>query len=77
MNEAQNRQSSNAPCHKKSVRSSSIRNVRCALIFLVLFLGSIDRFVVASTFSVTNSNDSGSGSLRQAILNANNNAGVC
>src|ERR1041385_560419 len=30
----------------------------------------------AATFAVTNSNDSGAGSLRQAILDANNNAGL-
>jgi hypothetical protein len=76
MNHAQNTQSSNARFHQKPACSSSIRNMRCALIFLVLFLGSIDRFVVASTFTVSNTNDSGGGSLRQAILDANNHAGA-
>src|SRR5262245_45407421 len=59
-----------------SLCSSPIRNMRCSLIFLLWFLCSIDRFVVASTFTVTNTNDSGSGSLRQAITDANNHAGA-
>jgi hypothetical protein len=50
--------------------------MRYALIFVLMFLGSVDRLVLASTFSVTNTNDSGSGSLRQAITDANNHAGA-
>ena len=34
------------------------------------------QLVHAATFTVTNTNDSGSGTLRQAILDANANAGV-
>src|SRR5215468_6049300 len=40
---------------------------------LFLLLASIGS---ASTFTVTNTNDSGAGSLRQAILDANANAGL-
>jgi hypothetical protein len=50
--------------------------MRYALIFVLVFLGSVDRLVLASTFSVTNTNDAGSGSLRQAIMDANNHAGA-
>jgi hypothetical protein len=46
------------------------------LISAFLLLTSVSHTAVASTFTVTNTNDSGSGSLRQAIIDANNHAGA-
>jgi hypothetical protein len=46
------------------------------LILTVLLLGASLHAVVANTFTVTNTNDSGGGSLRQALTDANNNAGA-
>ena len=46
----------------------------CFLTFVLAFLSS--GAVRAGTFTVTNTNDSGAGSLRQAILDANANAGA-
>ena len=44
---------------------------------ILLALSPVDRqSVQAATFMVTNTNDSGPGSLRQAIIDANNNAGT-
>ena len=40
-------------------------------LFCLALLALIGRPVFASTFSVTNTNDSGAGSLRQAMLDAN------
>ena len=58
----------------------NIKNCRVmiALLGFILFVvfagGSVK--VHADTFVVTNTNDSGAGSLRQAILNANTNVGL-
>jgi parallel beta-helix repeat protein len=49
----------------------SRRVARCIALGLILCGGSL----AASTFTVTNTNDAGAGSLRQAILDANANAG--
>ena len=46
----------------------------CCLIFVLNLLAAVA--VRAATFTVTNTNDSGGGSLRQAILDANANAGA-
>ena len=46
------------------------------LISAALFLICASKPVVASTFSVTNTNDMGTGSLRQAITDANNHVGA-
>jgi hypothetical protein len=46
------------------------------ILLLILVAGSLSRFSTAATFTVTNTNDSGPGSLRQAILDANANAGL-
>src|ERR1700745_497126 len=43
-----------------------------SVLLLVIAVGSSG----AATFTVTNTNDSGAGSLRQAIINANNTAGA-
>jgi hypothetical protein len=43
--------------------------------FLALFNFVVQTISLAATYTVTNTNDSGAGSLRQAILNANANAG--
>ncbi len=40
------------------------------------FLEHLERRLVPTTFTVTNTNDSGAGSLRQAIIDANGSAGV-
>src|SRR5437879_1051424 len=44
--------------------------------FVTFLLGGVALDVVGATLTVTNSNDSGTGSLRQAILDANNNFGL-
>src|SRR6266446_1848437 len=44
--------------------------------FLAVGLTMIAQSAIAATFTVTNTNDSGGGSLRQAILNANANPGA-
>ena len=46
------------------------------IILVALLVGLFMRAATANTFTVTNANDSGSGSLRQAITDANNNAGA-
>lgn len=50
--------------------------MRFRLPALVLIVLGFSVNVFAATFTVTNTNDSGSGSLRQAILDANGNAGT-
>src|SRR6185369_5159213 len=49
------------------------RPIRVFLAFLSL--AGLTRLAAAATFTVTNTNDSGAGSLRQAILDANATAG--
>ena len=46
------------------------------VLLLILVAGSLSRFSIAAIFTVTNTNDSGPGSLRQAILGANANSGL-
>jgi Right handed beta helix region len=46
------------------------------VLLLILVAGSLSRFSIAAIFTVTNTNDSGPSSLRQAILDANANAGL-
>jgi parallel beta-helix repeat protein len=46
------------------------------VLLLVLVAGSLARFSIAAIFTVINTNDSGPGSLRQAILGANANSGL-
>src|SRR5690348_17047136 len=58
---------------------SNTRFFTAATVALVLCFGYlVERRVAASgaNFVVTNTSDSGAGSLRQAIINANNNAGA-
>ena len=47
-----------------------------SVLFAALLAGLSGRTVAAATFTVTNTGDSGTGSLRQAITDANNNAGA-
>ena len=54
--------------------SRSRQRLRHYLLLFILLLGS-QLTIHAATFVVTNTNDSGAGSLRQAILDANANAG--
>jgi hypothetical protein len=44
-------------------------------LLVALFTAAFSLQASAATFLVTNANDSGAGSLRQAILNANGNSG--
>src|SRR5262245_26474094 len=46
------------------------------ILFLALLFGFCGRVATANTFTVINTNDSGVGSLRQAITDANNTAGA-
>src|ERR1051326_4108678 len=46
------------------------------VILAALLVGSSVAVAAANTFTVTNTNDSGNGSLRQAITDANNHAGA-
>ena len=46
-------------------------HARCCLVLLILLSATPTRSVQAATFSVTNTADSGAGSLRQAIFDAN------
>ena len=55
----------------RSQRSGRRVSTAFAFLFTVLTSGAL-----ATTFTVTNTNDSGAGSLRQAILDANANAGA-
>jgi len=48
-----------------------MQRILISLLFLIGFNASI----FAATYTVSNTNDSGSGSFRQAILNANGNLG--
>ena len=52
------------------------RPARGLSIALAQLFTTLTSVAVAATFTVTNSNDSGAGSLRQAILDANGNAGA-
>ena len=58
-----------------SLTSRSCLGVRQCLLLLTLLLGCQLTARAATTFTVTNTNDSGPGSLRQAILDANANSG--
>lgn len=64
-----------APWRKPSLKGTSSGNLGSFILLIlvltlsVLFSGGV---VKAATFSVTNTNDSGAGSLRQAIIDANN-----
>src|SRR5947208_16709007 len=44
-------------------------------VVIVILVGILTRPAAGATLTVTNSNDNGAGSLRQAILDANNNTG--
>ena len=58
-------------------RSASTRGIRLsAVIALLVGFLAVTQPVRANTYVVTNSNDSGAGSLRQAISDANNHAGA-
>ena len=46
------------------------------ILFVALLVAVCGSIATANTFTVANTNDSGSGSLRQAITDANNNAGT-
>ena len=52
------------------------RTARTFPLLVVLLAGSFPRLSAAATFTVTNTNDFGPGSLREAILETNSNAGL-
>jgi hypothetical protein len=52
-------------------RSSELKNKRSSTLLAAILLACIEGIARAATFMVTNTNDSGPGSLRQAILDAN------
>ena len=56
-----------------SLYSRTPRVIFC-LLFALLILNTQSKSAAATTFTVTNAQDSGPGSLRQAILDANANA---
>jgi len=60
---------------RKSYPRTSLGTLVMLLVTLGLVLGMAPS-VLANTYTVTNTNDSGAGSLRQAILDANANAGL-
>ncbi|MFV0378129.1 MAG: hypothetical protein ACK5JD_12620, partial [Mangrovibacterium sp.] len=54
----------------------SFINKKWIFSFLILYLGILSSPVLGDTYTVVNTNDSGIGSLRQAIINANTNPGA-
>jgi len=60
---------------RKTYRRTSFETLVMLLMTLSLVLGMAPS-AWANTYTVTNTNDSGTGSLRQAILDANANAGL-
>lgn len=60
----------------KNAIIKSKSNIYLRLLFSILTVLSLIGAVQAATFTVINTNDSGTGSLRQAILDANANAGA-
>ena len=67
---------------EKTMRVNKLRNFRSTAQYFSLFIIAICLFCIspsavnAATFSVENTNESGPGSLRQAIIDANNTAGA-
>jgi hypothetical protein len=70
-----NSRSSTDSCFRRSRKIQVSRPQPAVIVAAALLFAALQTAAQAATFSVTNTNDTGSGSLRQAILDANANAG--